>query len=356
MRQLVEQYLAARPAKNVETAELEGYVQSSLGENYLPAGGYHRLVRVMEDLCREGVLAPVNSSGHNGRNPSLYRRYKKITASRDTSHHQELLACHPRLSVAKYWHDPAAYRRDQQRIRALDRFFKDPVAASTLARPYTVNERSFQIFRDEKFLSLPAGRTLLQQLGLGLTDLGCFETCEPFFYVDYGACPEERRYLLVVENKDTFFTLKKVFACGKQRLNGMAVHLLVYGEGRKIVKSFGFLREIPGWERAEAEVYYFGDLDPEGIDIFGAFARAYPQIPIRPFDYLYRKLLDIHGAGAPPLRDKKQRLHPEHLSLFLRLLEPATASGVRALLDAGRYLPQEGLAYPFFAREVGLDA
>ncbi|MEW6662310.1 MAG: Wadjet anti-phage system protein JetD domain-containing protein [Bacillota bacterium] len=356
MRQLVEQYLASQPKKNIDTIELEGYVQSSLGENYLPAGGYHRLVQAVEELCREGVLAPVNSSGHNGRTPSLYRRYRKITAPRDTSHHQELLACHPRLSLAKYWNDPGAYLQDQQSIRALDRFFKDPVAASTLAGSYTVNERSFQIFRDEKFLSLPAGRNLLQQLGLGLTDLGCFETYEPFFYVDYGAAPEERRYLLVVENKDTFFTLKKVFACGKQTVNSMAVHLLVYGEGRKIVKSFGFLREIPGWERVEVEAYYFGDLDPEGIDIFGALARAYPQVPIRPFDYLYRELLYLHGAGAPPLRDKKQRLKAEHLSLFLRLLEPATASGVRALLDAGRYLPQEGLAYPFFAREVGLDA
>jgi hypothetical protein len=53
-------------------------------------------------------------------------------------------------------------------------------------------------------------------------------------------------------------------------------------------------------------------------------------------------------------RDKQQRLQPKHLEGFLQNFEPAVARQIVELFQNNRYLPQEGLAYSFFAEEVGI--
>lgn len=45
----------------------------------------------------------------------------------------------------------------------------------------TANERSFQVFRDEKWLLSKHGKDFLQRIGFALDDLRCYLTFEPFF-------------------------------------------------------------------------------------------------------------------------------------------------------------------------------
>jgi len=46
--------------------------------------------------------------------------------------------------------------------------------------------------------------------------------------------------VLIVENKDTFFSLKALFQEGINRWSGKSFSMLIYREGRKILKSISF--------------------------------------------------------------------------------------------------------------------
>jgi len=50
------------------------------------------------------------------------------------------------------------------------------------------------------------------------------------------ALSEEKACCLVVENKDTFHSLKYLLGAGKTQ-NNPEIHLLIYGEGKKIFKQ-----------------------------------------------------------------------------------------------------------------------
>ncbi|MHB1652942.1 MAG: Wadjet anti-phage system protein JetD domain-containing protein [Desulfitobacteriaceae bacterium] len=221
-------------------------------------------------------------------------------------------------------------------LLALDAFYKDPRQSETLTTSYALNERSFQIFRDEKFLASDEGRSFLQRIALTEEVLGTYRTTEPFFYVDYrysidflandleftlpaNADMSKERTLnaLVIENKDTFFSLKKCWNAGQPILGGIPFQIPIYGEGRKIVGSFPFIHEVPGTKTTSWRYYYFGDLDPEGLDIYGTLAAHFPNYEITPCTYVYEKLLDVYGSQAPYGRGKKQRLNPVHLAHFL---------------------------------------
>lgn len=352
MRQTIEQAIREYPTQTMQISWLETAVQRHLGAEFIARGGYVAFASVIEELCREKRLSPVRSSGSNGRTPPLFNRYRKQRVRLDESGQQQLLSLHPRIKVDRYLVSPAQYEKDQVYLLALDKFFKDRELSKTLSTPYAVNERSFQIFADEKFLTSSAGRTFLQQVGLTYADLGCYQTYEPFFYVDYRQPGEAAGQILVVENKDTFFTIKKCFATGRRRIDGTRFNFLIYGEGRKIVSSFAFITEVPGLLVERSRVYYFGDLDPEGIDIFGSLTARYPDWLVQPCGYLYRRLLELHGHRAPRRREKQQRLRPDYLDRFLQVFDAPTAGKISELLTEGRYLPQEGLPFPFFLEEL----
>lgn len=354
MQKIVEQLIQANATKTIKTAGLEDLVHRHLGQGFIDQGGYVAFARVIEELCRRGQLLPVKSAGCNGRNPQLFNHYRKQLAVLDPVIKLNLLSLDTRIRVDKYLANPGQYQKDQAYLTALDRFFKDPGLSETLQVPYAINERSFQIFGDEKFLASNSGRAFLQQIGLTYANLSCYTTPEPFFYVDYRQPGEKQTSCLVIENKDTFYTLRKCLATGRCQINRQPINLLVYGEGRKIVSSFAFMAEVTGPDPAAVTVYYFGDLDPEGIDIFGSLTERYPDYNIHPFIYLYQQLLERQGERAPVRRDKQQRLQPKHLEGFLQNFAPAVARQIVELFQNNRYLPQEGLAYSFFAEEVGL--
>ncbi|MCL0101390.1 DUF2220 domain-containing protein [Peptococcaceae bacterium] len=90
--------------------------------------------------------------------------------------------------------------------------------------------------------------------------------------------------MLIVENKDTFFSLKALFQEGINRWNGKSFSMLIYGEGRKILKSISFFEEIEEYKGLSTSFYYFGDLDAEGISIWYELTE---QREVVPFVYFY---------------------------------------------------------------------
>ena len=135
-----------------------------------------------------------------------------------------------------------------------------------------------------------------------------------------------------MENKDTFFSLKKCLSTRLRTIAGVPFNFLIYGEGRKIVTGFEFYREVQGLQgEAPIKAYYFGDLDPEGIDIWGQLQENFPEVQIEPFTYLYTELLRLY-PDRPRAREKNQKLKPERLERFLSYFPPRAVAEIKSLL------------------------
>lgn len=355
MFELVKELIIDAKQKTLASSSLEDQVYDRLGEEYARLGGYPAFATAIEALCREGTLQGVKASGSNGRMPALHNRYRKVSGSLAGEAWGKLLGMHPLIKSEVYRKSPRAFAEDQEYLEALDAFLKNPRFKAGLTQAISVNERSFQIFRDEKFLLSSEGRAFLQRVGLKLEDLSCYVTCEPFFYVDYRELSTSHT-ALIVENKDTFYSIQRSWRAGARRLGELEFDLLIYGEGRKIVSSFAFVEDIQGLSPDNLSVLYFGDLDPEGLDIFGALATAFPGYCIEPLVFGYEALLRLYGQTAPLRREKAQKLHPEYEQRFLEFFPPTRRADIKALLAQKRYIPQEGLSYLFFSRsgEVSL--
>lgn len=356
MLQEIEKQINRSKLKGLSSSKLEDHIEQLLGEDYSRRGGYAGFERILKQLCDRGVLEPVKASGTNGRNPFLYNRYRKVSVGMEQVLRLNLINLHSFIRSAAYSKSPQAYTEDQRYILALDTFLKDPHQRDSLGESISVNERSFQIFKDEKFLLSNHGRIFLQRIGRTLTDLACYITTEPFFYIDYRSKQSvenqtDRYYTaLIVENKDTFYSIKRSWQAGKRSIAGVTFDLLIYGEGRKIVGSFAFAQEISDLVPETIQVYYFGDLDLEGIDIFGSLVAAFPLIRIEPLTYCYQELIRLYGRNAPLRREKEQKLSAVHEETFLSYFTPELSLEIKALIHSKRYIPQEGLSYAFFAQ------
>lgn len=346
MIKLLKGFLQSQKRKRMETALMESYLIESNGEKaYWQNGGYEVFVQSVSELVHEGVLRPVKASKWNGKNPSLYNSYQWVAPppELDPLRKAKLLTFyHPELQTKYYHQHIHQYDQDEWYIERMDQFFKEREGKESSIPAMTVNERSFQLFQDEKWLASAHGREVLGNLGLTWEKLCCYPTYEPFFYFRRGAdSGGPSKNALIVENKDTFFSLKSLFQAGFYTWDNTSFDLLIYGEGHKIEKSFAFFWELEEYRDCLMQFYYFGDFDPEGIAIWYQLRLRY-EVLIDPFVLFYSKLVQHHGQKAPQ-RPKAQRCSEEAKSAFLSYFSSDIHLLMEDILNQNQYLPQEGL-------------
>lgn len=205
----------------------------------------------------------------------------------------------------------------------------------------SVNERSLQLFGDEKFLASSEGKKLLNKHKLTYFHLKCYETPEPFLY--YINNNSINNNVLIVENKDTWFTMKKILMENKTIL-GENFKYLIYGQGRKIQKSFFYIEELESKCIFNVnKIYYFGDIDSSGIDIFYKLKNKYQKYFIRPFSLGYEFLIKN--------KDKKRIKNTNTIKLSyyklndFRFLNKNDLFYIYDICNANYIIPQEILNY-----------
>ncbi|MGI1659237.1 MAG: hypothetical protein ACRKFN_09690 [Desulfitobacterium sp.] len=314
---------------------------------------FHQLVA---ELLAEGRLVPIKTSGLNGRVPSLANKYRIIKPQEDYGECLEpIRGLEPTLNIAAYLQRPQYYVRHQEILEGLSRYLW--YQAHLLEQPMSRKERSFSIWGKEKLIDEQSSLLweVLRFNKLPEDFLKYYDTPEPFFeYVHGGALP---RALLVIENKDTWFTLRKLLReTGKSRLAGTPVQVLIYGEGNKVTKPKAlenYAQEMFGREvLTEGEFLYFGDLDHEGMQLFFRTQRENPQLKLRPFQALYGKMLDLAA-------ERELQPSPDGRNLTVRVQEFARLLDLDpdkdqdkdklAFLRRGDYIPQEILNYQVLA-------
>ena len=301
--------------------------------------GYEAISRKVD----AGRLVPIKSSGSNGKFPPLYQRYRLPAGrrKRDLENLEQILAGLP-IYFDPQWYrrHPAQLEKDALGIEKLVEYLEsDP--DHTLA--VSENERSFQIWKREKFFN-ESGRRILKNFGVDPSFLNTYETIEP---VTYFAAINKPSWILISENLDPFVTCRKILAAGNQS------GILVYGSGKKILRSMQDLleSEAPFLKESLGAIYYLGDIDWQGIQIYESLAARYPQVSVRLFIPGYEAMIEkARQIGFEQMPPTKEGQKPVAGSEFFHQFQDGSQKAMRELLEKGLYIPQEILLRPDYER------
>ena len=204
-----------------------------------------------------------------------------------------------------------------------------------------LKERSVTIFGDEKRLDALRTTVLFRADRLQLGDLRCESVAEPLGWI---RGPVRTGRFLVLENAATFHS----FARWNARVARFTA--VIYGGGYRFVDGVGFLSEIFKETEESGQVFYFGDLDPEGLRIpclGGERARLLGGGPVEAFLPAYRYLLNLPTSCRSGLADE---LSPNHASWLGEV-----ADEVDALFQARQRIAQEWLGWEFLSNAESFE-
>lgn len=314
---------------------LEDLVSSVKEKNY-----EEQYKRVM-NLLDSGQIKPIKASGLNGKKPALYQSYWLLEESRDLGHLEEELKYRmsPVIKVDYYLSHLKVYQEDRPWVLLMDEFLKHNGAA--LQTKVSMNERSFEIWYREKFLKQEQGLKVLSRMGISLESLNLYETTEPLPY--YSHTKKIPQNILIIENKDTFYTMRRYLMNGGGPILGVEIGTLIYGSGKGILRSFKdfSLCVEPYINDAGNTIFYFGDLDYEGIRIYEKLSELFQgQFEILPMRQAYKAMLE-RADDWELLPDTKAGQNRRLGDRFWNYFEETERKSMDALLRSGKYIPQE---------------
>ena len=299
-------------------------------------------------LVESGRIKPVLASKKNGKKPALYREYWELEEERDYSAlKQELLyKLASQINITYYQHNLETYNKERKDVLPLSSFLQN--SATLLAKQVSYNERSFQIWQREKLLLQGAGKKILSHCGLELAKLNCYSTAEPFAYFALTRAVPQK--LLIIENKDTFFSMRKHLLAGNRQLLGENVSTIIYGAGKRVVSYFQeFNASAEPYMLADGnELLYFGDLDYEGIGIYETLAKSFAeQGEIKPFIPAYLAML-VKAGAYKQLPSTKKEQNRNLQGAFFRYFSADAQAQMQSILQQDLYIPQEILTISDF--------
>lgn len=200
-----------------------------------------------------------------------------------------------------------------------------------------IKERSLQIFGDEKRLDVLLSSSLFRPDRLDLTrHLGCKIIGVPLAW-KRGPVTAAAYPIIIVENAATWHSYCRWNA--KRSL----FSAVVYGDGNRVVDGVQYLVDIFDEIGGKRRIFYFGDLDPQGV-LIPQEASGRGQLiglPVfEPHAWSYRELLRF---GA----DQGQLYECELPSTTLCDWLGDSADAARILFASGKRLAQERMSWEF---------
>lgn len=328
-------------------------------------GTYDSLYQSILKKIEDGTLKPVKASKTNGKKPALHHAYWIVGEKKDYSFLEEELKYRliPALSNDYYLKHPDIYEKERKWVLQLNDYLKNREKPwKTLV---SMNERSYDIWNREKFIKEEQGNCVLKHCGMLAEQLAFYETTEPISY--YAHTRETPQTIIILENKDTFYSMRKKLIDQSDTILGIKTGTLVYGAGKRILRSYQDFIDCaePYMNLAENTILYFGDLDYEGIGIYERLAELFAdQHVVIPFAKAYEAMLqkakisesaviepekssdpqlnamEIPGwvNNLPKTREKQNRSIGE---AFFSYFNEETIELMKQILTAKRYIPQE---------------
>lgn len=345
--------------KRFELAELKDYIEERLGgaSAYQATGGYQNLYQLLKRLEAEYKIRAIKSSDFNQRQPRLKKRWSLIKKEHQIWPDKDILKLSRQLNLNYYLKRPKQQTEElKEKLFKLADFLDSRAKREWASR----EERSLELFEDEKFLSRAEGKKLLSNLSLSLAELKAQKYNHLFVY--WSLNPNQIKNILIMENHSSFIGAKKALAAGIN-IFGEDFDTVIYGQGKRIVSSFSFLEELLGLEPAEQKavenpdhnsaqqrelieglkIYYAGDLDPEGLAIYTALKDKYPEFEIKLLAEYYQLLLEEKEEFYPlqKRQNKNQKVLKEVLSEFKAEGYNELAGELKQAWENDMRLPQE---------------
>lgn len=307
-------------------------------QNLVPCDEYMELWELVNKLIRAEIIKPVGKKNGNGLIPPLHLKYRICRLPEDQScYFEEIRHLYPELKISEYLANPALYKNHRDVLLPLSEFLKD--RSESLIMEMSKNERAYEIWQYEKMLDRPLTRSVLKFVEME-NKLNYYLTPEPFF--DFVLNNREEMTVLILENKDTWFTFRKLLARYPENcyLFGEKIDAVVYGEGNKVTKSDGLTLYAEKVLCAKVRFLYFGDLDYTGVDLFLRVCRANPGIGIKLFTALYLKMLQLtRTENLGQIQTNQNQNIP--LEEFLSYFPAEQADQIREIFGRCKYIPQE---------------
>lgn len=219
-------------------------------------------------------------------------------------------------------------------LRLLNDFLKRAAAGRDIV---PIKERSLQIFGDEKRLDSLLTTALFRSERLDIKrDLRCEVVGEPLPW-KRGPASAASQPIIVLENAATWHSYCR-WNADQQLFSGV-----IYGCGNRFVDGVRYLDDIFAELGGRRRVFYFGDLDPQGLLIpheASARAQAASLPTVEPHLWSYRELLKLGEGRSQPWEGEPPSFT---LSDWLgEFAEPA-----RQLFYSNQRLAQEHLGWEF---------
>ena len=341
----------------------EGMKRISLKELEKSTGkeNYGQLYGWIMDQMKQDVLKPVKASGTNGKKPALFLEYWVVEKDEEKDQDKEELETElkyklaPEIAIDYYLEHLDRYREDRDKVWQLSCFLKEK--KKNLETKISWNERSFEIWQREKFLTKEQGLKILKRCGMTVDDLGVYQTAEPFSY--FAAVRDTPQNLLILENKDTFYSMRrKLLEKETTSVIGLSIGTLIYGAGKGIWRAFeDFDSSAEPYMKASGnQFFYFGDLDYEGILIYEKLAEDCREKHIVPFCEAYLKMLKkAEHFGIDSLPATKEGQNRNMGEIFFSFFTKEAKERMKDILEQNKYIPQEILNYTDYGHSFGTE-
>ena len=306
-----------------------------------PEFEYRQLHAYVIQMIEHKGFVPMKNAKSNDRKLALPLSFWKHEKEPDyTEVYEELkYKYHPLINTSYYREHPEHYEADKKNLQLLSNYLKDH--SDLLNTEETMNERSFEIFRREKFFQKEGGLEFCKKVAIVQEMLAFYRTSEPLSYYSYSKKAPQN--ILIIENKDTFFDIRRYMNAGYNTISGKKFDTVIYGAGKGIWKTF--VDYVNGAERYfldDNSLFYFGDLDYEGILIYEHLLELYPVREIHLFKEAYEAMLDkALRIGFSSLPGMKEKQNANIGTIFTDAFDEARKKQIYEILEAGKYIPQE---------------
>ena len=320
----LKKYIQTKKIKTITITE----IYTNLQIQYNPTND-QTLKNTLKELVQEQYLTPIKTTKKDAH--ENYEKYKinpQTNQQNEQAKEEILNTLVKQINIGYYLKHPEEYIKNKEIIIPINQFLQNPDT-----HKLTVNERSYMIYKDEKMLK--QNEEILKKLGLTYKDLYSYDTYEPFFNYTNMLFQGTNKKILIIENKDTFWTIKKAIE------NNSNIYMVIYGEGKKILKSFPFIENFGITEKDT--IQYFGDIDYEGINIYISLKEKYPEFNIHIYKQGYETILDLEQN--PRNIRTKQNINHNNIQKFLSEFdEPKDTPYKEKLIQIfkqEKYIPQE---------------
>lgn len=327
--------------KDIRTLNKKKITLSDI-EAFYKISEYSTLYDTVLRLIDDEILKPLKNNKSNGKSPALYLSYWVESVEEDNSAYFEEIKFRlcTKFDTSYYLKNIIRYREDREYILRLNEYFQN--SENKLNNKISLNERSFDIWAREKFLRSEGGKRIIKNLGLSEEDLNFYNTTEPLaYYCNNKKVPQN---VLIIENKDTFYSMRKHLLEGNNDILGVEISTLVYGGGKNINKTFEDFEICvePCVSDKNNTILYFGDLDYEGIIIFESLKKIFEKTySIRPFIEGYAAMIGKYEKMKNPLPETKEGQNRNISDSFLCQFSKEHKEIMMKILEANEYIPQE---------------